>query len=105
MDLQPHEVTDDLVDLFIEQFPRFNGYFKISCKTDQGIEEMLSEITRVLSSSSFSFKETFDTFTLHGQHTAGQCCPDEDPRHEHEPSSRYVPGGNSVGGGGSCCAK
>lgn len=99
LDLEPHEVTDDIVELFIEQFPRFNGYFKISCKTDAGVEDMISEITNVLSSSTYSFKDTFDAFTLHGQHTSGECCTNPDPNHEHQSE----PGGS--GSGSSCCAK
>ena len=109
LDLEPCEVTDDVVELFIEQFPRFNGYFKISCKTDQGIEEMIQEITSVLSASSYSFKETFDAFTLHGKHISGECCSNpnahhHDNEHDHDcgPSGS---GGGGGGGGTSCCAK
>jgi hypothetical protein len=100
-DLEPHEVTDDIVELFVEQFPQFNGYFKISCKTDAGIEEMINEITNVLSSSTYSFKDTFDAFTLHGQHTSGECCSNPDPDHDHQSN----PNGGNETGSSSCCAK
>lgn len=100
LDLEPHEVTDEIVDLFIEQFPKFNGYFKISCKHNIGIEEMFNEVSKCLASSNFSFKDTFDTFTLHGSHASGNCCSSsDDPNdgHSHsDPSSS-----SSIS---SCCA-
>jgi hypothetical protein len=101
LDCEPHEVTDETVDLFIEQFPKFNGYFKISCRTNQGVDEMINEIVSSLSSSNYSFKETFDAFTLHGQHTQGSCCSkDGGIGHSHEDHDS-----SNSGGMGSCCAK
>lgn len=97
-DLEPHEVTDDIVELFIEQFPRFNGYFKISCKNNIGVDEMITEISRILSASSYSFKETFDAFTLHGQHISGECC--SNPDHNQDPDAHPRSGSAT-----SCCAK
>ena len=96
LDVEDREVTDETVDVFMEQFPMFKGYYKISCRTNEGVDEMINEVVQTLSSSSFSFKEVFDTFTLHGQHTQGSCCSkDGDPNHVHAEESS----------GGSCCAK
>lgn len=95
LDLEPHEVTDDIVDLFIEQFPKFNGYFKISCKHNLGIEEMFNEVSKCLASSNFSFKDTFDTFTLHGTHSENCCSSDNPSDHSHSESSSTI---------SSCCA-
>lgn len=90
LDLEPHEVTDEIVDLFIEQFPKFNGYFKISCKHNIGIEDMFLQVSKCLASSSFSFKDTFDTFTLHATSHTSNCCssdhPDDGHSHSDQPS-------------------
>jgi len=74
MDLQPHEVTDSDIDLFVEQFPKFHGIFKISCKTNSGVEEMFKEITDKMAGN-YNFKTAFDTFQLTAQHE--DCCPVE----------------------------
>ena len=102
---EPYEVTDEMVDQFIdqfslEQFPKFNGFFKISCKSNNGVNEMFEEISKNLSSTNNTFKETFDTFTLHGHHTPGlmPCCTPGAGAHSHEPKGSDD---NSF----SCCAK
>lgn len=101
LDLEPHEVTDEIVDLFIEQFPKFNGYFKISCKHNIGIEEMFNEISKCLASSNFSFKDTFDTFTLHGTHSHSEnCCSPSD----HDPNDCHSHSEQSSSTVSSCCA-
>lgn len=74
LDLQPHEVTDSDIELFLEQFPKFNGIFKVSCKTNNGIEEMFKEIVDKLAGN-YNFKTAFDTFQLHAQHE--DCCPED----------------------------
>lgn len=80
-DLTPHEVNDSDVELFVEQFPKFNGIFKISCKTNEGVQEMLADIAEKLALS--PAKMSFDAFRLHEdqlnatadhqQHQSG-CC-------------------------------
>lgn len=77
MDLTPLEVQDSDIDLFVEQFPKFNGIFKISCKTNEGIQEMLNEIAEKLASS--NFKSNYDAFKLHQNEITlsddkGSCC-------------------------------
>ena len=62
-DLTPHEVNDSDIELFIEQFPKFNGIFKISCKTNEGVQEMLGDIAEKLALS--PAKMSFDAFKLH----------------------------------------
>ncbi|CAG2103346.1 unnamed protein product [Medioppia subpectinata] len=85
-DLQPHEVLDSDIDLFVEQFPKFNGIFKISCKTNDGIQQMWSEIADKLAVSSLT-KTSMDAFKLHQNQlqlnpTGGQqssCCGSSSP--------------------------
>ena len=62
-DLSPYEVQDSDIELFIEQFPKFNGIFKISCKTNDGIQDMFADIAEKLAVS--SVKPSLDTFKLH----------------------------------------
>jgi small GTP-binding protein len=77
-DLTPHEVQDVDIELFVEQFPKFDGIFKISCKTNEGVHQMFSEITEKLASS--NYKNNFDAFKLHdneipiADETHGSCC-------------------------------
>lgn len=61
----PHEVTDSDIDLFIEQFPKFDGAYKISCKTSEGVHEMFNDIAEKL--ASLSYKTNLDALKLHGQ--------------------------------------
>lgn len=85
-DISPHEVTDEDIDLFLEQFPKFDGVFKvidhllnffffllinfhyfthkISCKTNACIDEMFDTIAEKLASTSYRIKQ-FDAFKLH----------------------------------------
>ncbi|CAG2160187.1 unnamed protein product [Oppiella nova] len=81
-DAQPHEVHDSDIELFVEQFPKFNGIFKISCKTNEGVHEMWTEIAEKLAVSALT-KTSMDTFKLHHNnqiqlHDSGQqsssCC-------------------------------
>lgn len=105
LDLDTHEVTDEIVEMFVEQFPKFHGYFKISCKTNEGVDEMIQEVANVLSRTSYSFKDTFNTFTLHGTHIGGTCCSADHENCNHESTSGSGSGGDSANGSTSCCAK
>ena len=62
-DLSPYEVQDSDIELFVEQFPKFDGIFKISCKTNDGVQEMFAEIADKLTLS--TAKTSFDAFKLH----------------------------------------
>ena len=62
-DLTPHEVQDSDIELFLEQFPRFNGVYKISCKTNEGVQEMFNDIAEKL--ASINYKANFDALRLH----------------------------------------
>jgi Ras-related protein Rab-6A len=66
-DLQPYEVTDSDIEMFLEQFPKFNGVYKVSCKTNQGIQEMFNDIAEKLAST--SYKNSLDALQLHNQET------------------------------------
>lgn len=101
LDLDTHEVTDEIVEMFVEQFPKFHGYFKISCKTNEGVDDLIEEVKNVLSRTSYSFKETFNAFTLHGTHLSGSCC-----NSEHDNCNHNEPTGNDANNqSSSCCAK
>ncbi|RWS26686.1 ras-related protein Rab-30-like protein 1 [Leptotrombidium deliense] len=86
-DLQPHEVTDADIELFVEQFPKFDGLFKISCKTNEGVNDMFEEIADKL--AAVSYKTSFDAFKLH-THSESGCC---NTNHLQEEETEY------------CCAK
>ncbi|RWS05459.1 ras-related protein Rab-30-like protein 1 [Dinothrombium tinctorium] len=86
-DLQPHEVTDSDIDMFLEQFPKFDGVYKISCKTNEGVSELFDEIAEQL--ASISYKSSFDAFKLHSHSEAG-CC---NANHLQQDEENY------------CCAK
>lgn len=81
-DLKPFEVTDSDMEVFLEQFPKFNGIFKVSCKTNEGVHEMFNEIAEKL--ASISYKSSFNAFKLHSY--------DNNP-HYHQEEKDY------------CCAK
>lgn len=83
-DLSPYEVSDSDIELFMEQFPKFNGVYKVSCKTNSGIKEMFNDIAEKL--ASMSYKSNLDAFKLHNQESAyingssssnakDYCCP------------------------------
>lgn len=67
-DLSPYEVSDSDIELFMEQFPKFNGVYKVSCKTNSGIKEMFNDIAEKL--ASMSYKSNLDAFKLHNQESA-----------------------------------
>ncbi|KAI1286054.1 Ras-related protein RABD2b [Halotydeus destructor] len=87
-DLTPYEVTDADLEQFQEQFPKFDGVYRISAKTNDGVQEMFTTIADKLAVN-YSFKANFDTLQLHS-HTETGCCSHEDD----VPSS-----------GGSCCPR
>ncbi|XP_054163337.1 ras-related protein Rab-30-like [Oppia nitens] len=66
-DLCPHEVQQQDIDQFVEQFPKFDGHFKVSCKTADGLPEMWSQVVDQLAAgSSLSAKTSMDAaFKLH----------------------------------------
>lgn len=71
------EVTEEDIELFVEQFPKFDGIYKISCKANIGVEEMFTDITSKLSGS-FIYKANSmvsDTLQLHNNQE--NCCEDE----------------------------
>lgn len=105
LDMDTHEVTDEIVEMFVEQFPKFHGYFKISCKTNEGVQEMIDEVTKVLSRTSYSFKETFNAFTLHGTHLSGSCCNSDHENCTHSQSTSDDGGDSTSASSSSCCAK
>lgn len=72
LDLHSQEVSQSDIDVFLEQFPTFSGIFRISCKTNEGIDDMLTEIVEKLSGDQ-SLRANPDTFQLHA-HTDGDCC-------------------------------
>lgn len=78
MDLTPHEVQDTDIELFVEQFPKFNGIYKISCKTNEGVQAMFNDICEKL--ASMNYKSNFDAFKLHenempvSEESKGSCC-------------------------------
>ena len=81
-DLTPYEVHDSDIELFIEQFPKFSGIFKISCRTNDGVQEMLAEIADKLATSTTA-KMQYDAFKLHqdqlhnqlgDQKASSSCC-------------------------------
>lgn len=57
------EVSDEDIDLFMEQFPKFSGFFKISAKTNEGIAEMWSVISEKLAVG--NYKANIGAFKLH----------------------------------------
>lgn len=75
-----HEVTDSVIELFLEQFSKFDGVYKISCKTNEGVHEMFYDIAEKL--ASMSYKNNMDAFRLHsidnsycnGSSTKDFCC-------------------------------
>ncbi|XP_017493588.1 PREDICTED: ras-related protein Rab-30-like [Rhagoletis zephyria] len=60
---QQREVSDEDIDLFMEQFPKFSGFFKVSAKTNEGIVEMWSDISEKLAVG--SYKANIGAFKLH----------------------------------------
>ena len=69
----PIEVTDEDIEQFEEQFHKFSGIYKISCKENEGVEEMFNDICEKLSGS-YTVKQAFDTFKLH---TEIGCCSND----------------------------
>lgn len=63
VDLKQREVSDEDIDLFMEQFPKFSGFFKVSAKTNEGIVEMWSDISEKLAVG--SYKANIGAFKLH----------------------------------------
>lgn len=61
----PREVTDSDIDQFLEQFPKFDGVFKISCKTNHGVQDMFNVIADKLATVSHYKAPFVDTFKLH----------------------------------------
>ena len=57
------ELTDSDIELFLEQFPKFDGVYKISCKTNEGIHEMFNDIAEKL--ASMSYKSNLDALRLY----------------------------------------
>lgn len=69
----PHEVSDTDIELFEDQFPKFNGVYKTSCKTNEGVDDMFRDIAEKLSGSS-SLKATIESFKLHAHGGVDACC-------------------------------
>lgn len=57
------QVSEDDIEFFIEQFPKFNGYFQVSAKTNEGINEMWSDISEKLAVVTYS--SNVGAFKLH----------------------------------------
>ncbi|UXI18202.1 CDC42 small effector protein 2 [Sarcoptes scabiei] len=76
---QQREVPDADIDLFIEQFPKFSGYFKVSAKTNEGIQEMWSDISEKLAANAYSHNA--GAFKLHQLY---------DEEYENENDSRKI---------------
>lgn len=62
---QQREVSEEDIDCFMEQFPKFNGYFEVSAKANIGVTEMWSDISEKLAVS--SYKANVGAFKLHEQ--------------------------------------
>lgn len=75
---QQREVSDEDIDLFMEQFPKFSGFFKVSAKTACGLAEMWSDISEKLAVG--SFKTNIGAFKLH---TAGEPSGEEIDSHSN----------------------
>lgn len=60
---QQREVSDEDIELFMEQFPKFCGFFKVSAKTNEELGEMWSYISEKLAVS--SYKPSMGAFKLH----------------------------------------
>ncbi|OTF84107.1 ras-related protein Rab-30-like protein [Euroglyphus maynei] len=58
------QVSDEDIELFVEQFPKFNGFFQVSAKTNQGIQEMWSDISEKLAVGAYSAANA-GAFKLH----------------------------------------
>ena len=85
-DKTPYEVSDSDIELFMEQFPKFEGIYKVSCKNNSGVKEMFNEIAEKLASS--SYKSNLDALKLHNQ---------ESPSYVNDSSSSNI--------SDFCCAK
>ncbi|KAH9506631.1 hypothetical protein DERF_011355 [Dermatophagoides farinae] len=48
------QVSDEDIELFVEQFPKINGFFQISAKTNENIQEMWSDISEKLAVGAYS---------------------------------------------------
>lgn len=77
---QQREVSDEDIDLFMEQFPKFSGFFKVSAKTNEEVYEMWSDISERLAVVSckpnigaFKLHET-DVITEDGDNSNKGCC-------------------------------
>jgi len=102
VDITDHrEVSDETVDEFLEQFPNaFTAYLKISCRTNEGVDEMFNQVVETLASTNYSFRDTFAAFTLHNRHPGAPCCS-QDNGHTHLEGEEE----STTATGGSCCAK
>lgn len=58
-------MTDSDIDSFLEQFPKFDGVYKISCKTSEGVHEMFNDVAEKL--ASLSYKTNLDALKLHNR--------------------------------------
>lgn len=79
-------VSDEDIDLFLEQFPKFDGVFKVSCKTNTGVEEMFDQIAEKLASNSYRVKN-FDAFKLHKMNKFNQSESNINANEEEQSSS------------------
>jgi len=75
------EVSDEDIELFMEQFPKFSGFFKVSAKTNESIVEMWSDISEKLAVG--TYKSNLGAFKLHNpdlipdegnENTSNSCC-------------------------------
>lgn len=64
VDLTPHEVTDEDIQLFLEQFPKVSGVWRISCKQNIGVQSMFEDLSCKLASSNLRQKQ-MDALRLH----------------------------------------
>ncbi|XP_053209430.1 uncharacterized protein LOC128393307 [Panonychus citri] len=63
-----HEVSDSDIEMFMEQFPKFEGLYKVSCKNNTGVKEMFNEIAEKLANT--SYKSNLDALKLHNQESS-----------------------------------